>query len=323
MPFARAAARGDGEDKFDVARVDLLMTGNADRPGKPACAQGLTELGAHAVPGVGEDRPETNAGGDQAIEFGERNLRLGSRRAISAGTPARSSRASSPVQVSGRNSRRPTITGISPREPFVTPRSQLTERRSSCRYRRRHGIARSTRAAIARDRDQPPPFRPRTKRVGQACRYNGAVDISCYRPHCSTESREGGLGKAGLTGFHTILRTGEDGWIWPPENEPFPEPHKRWSANTSSDDLSTPSEFAFKEYELQLLAALAQCYRGKVGFDRLPMIPVGMAELIIRAGGLGEWMNRDEKRLKRFWDMVREQSMDGPKLKPIARRRRK
>src|ERR1700690_1487201 len=85
MAFARAAARGDGEDEFDVARVDLLMTGNADRPGKPACAQGLTELGAHAVPRVGEDRPEANAGGDQAIEFGERDLRLGPGRAIFGG----------------------------------------------------------------------------------------------------------------------------------------------------------------------------------------------------------------------------------------------
>ena len=27
MPFARAAAWGDGEDEFDVAWVDLLMTG--------------------------------------------------------------------------------------------------------------------------------------------------------------------------------------------------------------------------------------------------------------------------------------------------------
>ena len=61
------------------------MTGDADRPGKPACAQGLTELGAHAVPCVGEDCPEANAGGDQAIEFGERNLRLGPRRAILGG----------------------------------------------------------------------------------------------------------------------------------------------------------------------------------------------------------------------------------------------
>src|SRR5271170_8204825 len=82
MPFARAAASGDGKHEFDVARVNLLMTGNANRPGKPARAQGLTELSAHAIPGVGEDRPEANAGGDQAIEFGQSNLRLSPRRAI-------------------------------------------------------------------------------------------------------------------------------------------------------------------------------------------------------------------------------------------------
>ena len=69
MPFVRAAAWGDGEDEFDVAWVDLLMTGDADRPGKPACAQRLTELAAHAVPCVGKDCPEADAGGDQAIEF--------------------------------------------------------------------------------------------------------------------------------------------------------------------------------------------------------------------------------------------------------------
>jgi hypothetical protein len=132
---------------------------------------------------------------------------------------------------------------------------------------------------------------------------------------------EGGLGKGGLTGVHTILRVGKDGWIWPPENEPFPEGHERFSPNPRSDDLSAASQFGFKRYELKLLAALAQCYRGKIGFDKLPMIPVRMAELIMCAGGLGEWMNRDEKRLKRFWDMVREQSREEPRLKPAQRRR--
>jgi hypothetical protein len=48
MPFAWAAASGDGKDEFDVARVNLLMTKNVIRPGKPARAQGLTELSAHA-----------------------------------------------------------------------------------------------------------------------------------------------------------------------------------------------------------------------------------------------------------------------------------
>jgi hypothetical protein len=86
---------------------------NADRPGQPACAQGLTELGAHAVPGVGEDRPEANAGGDQAIQFGERNLRLGSRRAIFGGTRRRA-RAEL-----GRRSRPPEGTVVSPPSPPV------------------------------------------------------------------------------------------------------------------------------------------------------------------------------------------------------------
>ena len=34
MPFTRAAAGGDGEDELDIARVNLPMAGNADRPGK-------------------------------------------------------------------------------------------------------------------------------------------------------------------------------------------------------------------------------------------------------------------------------------------------
>ena len=112
MPFARAAACGDGEDEFDVARVDFLMTGNA---GKPACAQGLTKLGAHAVPCVGEDRPEANAGGDQAIEFGERDLRLGPRQAIFGGHAS----ALEPSFVAGPGLRQEQpqadITGTSPR----------------------------------------------------------------------------------------------------------------------------------------------------------------------------------------------------------------
>ena len=126
------------------------------------------------------------------------------------------------------------------------------------------------------------------------------------------------MGKAGLTGVHDPAN-----WqhrLGAPENEPFPEPHERFSPNPRSDDLSAASEFAFKRYELKLLAALAQCYRGKIGLDKLPMIPLRMAELIIHAGGLGEWMNRDEKRLKRFWDMVREQSRElGRSRGPVGR----
>ena len=82
MPFTRAAAGGDGEDKFDIARVNLLMAGNADRPGKAARTQCLTERRTHAIAGISEDRSESNAGADQTIQFGKRDPRLGPRRAI-------------------------------------------------------------------------------------------------------------------------------------------------------------------------------------------------------------------------------------------------
>ena len=72
-------------------------------------------LGAHArTPASARTVPEANTGGHRAIEFGERISDFARAERYSAGTPARSSRALSPVQVSGRNSRRPT-TGTSPR----------------------------------------------------------------------------------------------------------------------------------------------------------------------------------------------------------------
>ena len=62
MPFARPAGSGDGKDEFDAGQINLLMPGNADRPGKAARAQSLAKRRTHAIARVGEDRPETNAG---------------------------------------------------------------------------------------------------------------------------------------------------------------------------------------------------------------------------------------------------------------------
>ena len=53
--------------------VDLLMTWNGDRPGKPR-AQRLTKLGADAIAGIGENCSEANAGGDQPIQLAQRDL---------------------------------------------------------------------------------------------------------------------------------------------------------------------------------------------------------------------------------------------------------
>ena len=81
IAFARPPASGDRKDEFDVARINLLMTRSADRPGQAPPAQRLAERRAHAIAGVGENRAKTDAGGDQPIEFGERDLRLRPRRA--------------------------------------------------------------------------------------------------------------------------------------------------------------------------------------------------------------------------------------------------
>jgi hypothetical protein len=52
------------------------------------------------------------------------------------------------------------------------------------------------------------------------------------------------------------------------------------------------------------------------------MIPTQMAELILRYGGLTEWINSDEKRLQIFWKMVREQAASSPPQRRLAERAR-
>jgi len=134
------------------------------------------------------------------------------------------------------------------------------------------------------------------------------------------------MGRAGLTGVSTILKPGPDGeFIWPHVIE---EPHKpfqhdRWDKD--HEPRLPPPTFDFKEYEMKLLAALAQCYRGKQTFANLPMFPLLMADLIVREGSLQEWLRHNPRRVKRFWKFVEDQEK-GPKLRPksdLRRRRRR
>jgi hypothetical protein len=100
------------------------------------------------------------------------------------------------------------------------------------------------------------------------------------------------VGSGGLTGVHTILKPGpDDDFQWPigtdAPHKPFP--HDRW--DTDRDEGPFPgAKFAFKSYELKLLVTLAHCFRGTKTFADLPMIPVEMADLIIRQSGLQEWL---------------------------------
>jgi hypothetical protein len=133
------------------------------------------------------------------------------------------------------------------------------------------------------------------------------------------------VGNGGLSGVHTILKPGPDeDFLWPVviETPHKPDEHKRWH-----DDWEPfpGAKFAFRPYELKLLAALAQCHRGKKTFADLPMIPVEMADLIIRQGGLQAWLCRSEYRLARFWKIVEEQKKATKLLSKseLPKRRRK
>jgi hypothetical protein len=127
----------------------------------------------------------------------------------------------------------------------------------------------------------------------------------------SVLGRRNFLGRGSYVGGHTHVFLGEDGTSWPTpiDSCQSEEIRDRWSNNRPSENnLSVASNSNHKSYELKLLASFAQCYRGKLPLNRLPLIPLEMAERIIKAGGLVEWINGDRKRGDRFWKIVREQS---------------
>ena len=105
--LAPPSGLGDRKDQSDVGGIDILAPRQPDRPLETALAQSLTERPAGAVSRIGEDATEARARGDDAINLLDRAFRL------SFGTRARAMRSGSFVQSSGRNSRRPTITGTS------------------------------------------------------------------------------------------------------------------------------------------------------------------------------------------------------------------
>lgn len=51
------------------------------------------------------------------------------------------------------------------------------------------------------------------------------------------------------------------------------------------------------------------------------MIPVEMAELIVRKGGLQEWLRRNPRRVERFWEFVNDQEKGTTLLPKSAQRR--
>lgn len=131
------------------------------------------------------------------------------------------------------------------------------------------------------------------------------------------------LASIGYIKSHTCIVVTDAGTIWSHENEgpPIPEPLDRWSDNPEGPQDG--AQFNFKKYEFELLAAYAQCFRGQKVPSDLPMIPAPMADLIIRAGGLTEWINSNPRRLARFWRFVEDQSAGiGKRLTKGLRRKK-
>ena len=132
------------------------------------------------------------------------------------------------------------------------------------------------------------------------------------------------VGNGGLTGVHTVLKPGpDDDFQWPigidAPHKPFP--HDRWDTDRDEDPLPG-AKFAFKSYELKLLVTLAHCFRGTKTFSDLPMIPLEIADLINRQGGLQEWPRNSESRLERFRKIVEEQEK-GTNLRSKSELRRR
>ena len=120
------------------------------------------------------------------------------------------------------------------------------------------------------------------------------------------------MGSGIYSGSHTQIFIGDEGTHWPKELEAAARKMPRWGKDdfvpaTEADRLNSAG-YRIKAWELKLLAGFAQCYRNALPLNKLPMIPIDFAEIIIKAGGLTAWINSDEKRLRIFWKMADEQT---------------
>ena len=73
---------GDWPDELHADRVDFEVTRDADSPSQVATRQLLTERRAQPITGIGQHTAEADTACDQAIDFRNRDLRLGSCRAM-------------------------------------------------------------------------------------------------------------------------------------------------------------------------------------------------------------------------------------------------
>src|ERR1700752_3904945 len=79
LVLARPASSRHRKDQGNAGRIDFLMFGNANGPGKPSGAQPLTERGRQAVAGVGKNSAEPYACCCQPVDLFKRDFGLAAR----------------------------------------------------------------------------------------------------------------------------------------------------------------------------------------------------------------------------------------------------
>ena len=115
------------------------------RPLEPALAQRLAEGPARPITGISEDAAKSRAPSDDAVDLFDRDFRLGSCGPFFLRHRACAMRSVSLVHSSGRNSRRPTVTGPLAMRASARP---TTDSSPSCPARKH----------IRRDADRMSPF---------------------------------------------------------------------------------------------------------------------------------------------------------------------
>ncbi len=79
MALARTPPARDRKDQLHIRRIDLLASGNADRPYQATSGKTLSEWRTQAVSGVCQYSPKANACGDHPVNLRKRDLRLAAR----------------------------------------------------------------------------------------------------------------------------------------------------------------------------------------------------------------------------------------------------
>jgi hypothetical protein len=77
MVLAWPPAASDREDHGNIGRIDLLLIGDANRPGQSAFGKCLPERSGHAIPGIGQYPAEVHASITHAVDLGKGDLGLG------------------------------------------------------------------------------------------------------------------------------------------------------------------------------------------------------------------------------------------------------